>query len=130
MLPALSWAQTVNICDRTPQVRDAIVQMLGTDDCAAVNSASVVSLDLSDKQLTTLQAGDFDSLTRLQTLGLQGNRLSALPQGAFDSLTSLRYLYLNENRFSALPAGLFDGLTSLRNLANSKRPFGSGHKPP
>ena len=38
MLPALIQAQTVNICDRTPQVRDQILQMLEADDCAAVDS--------------------------------------------------------------------------------------------
>ncbi len=38
MLPALSYAQTVNICDRTPQVRDRIMQRVGADDCAAVDA--------------------------------------------------------------------------------------------
>ena len=35
MLPALSQAQTVNICERTPQVRDTILQALHANDCAA-----------------------------------------------------------------------------------------------
>ena len=39
MLPALSQAQTVNICDRTPQVRDAIMERMEADDCVAVDSA-------------------------------------------------------------------------------------------
>ncbi len=112
-------AQTVDICDRTAQVRDAILEALDADDCAAVESdglASVENLNLNEKQLTALQAGDFDGLTGLQSLSLQRNQLTTLPDGAFDGLTSLDRLWLSGNQLTALPAGVFDDLTSLRNL--------------
>ena len=110
-------SETVNICDRTPQVRDEILRQLGASDCAAVDSerlASVVRLTLHVRGLT-LQAGDFDGLTSLQHLWLADDQLTALPAGVFDSLTSLQTLALH-GRLTALPDGLFDGLTSLQEL--------------
>ena len=65
---ATSQAQTVDICDRTQQVRDALLEALDVDDCAAVDSeslAGVETLDLRSKRLTALRAGDFDDLTGL-----------------------------------------------------------------
>ena len=113
MLPALGQA---NICDRTPQVRDEILWELKADDCAAVDSealASVQRLLIEQTQLTTLQADDFDGLTRVWRLSLVGNQLTTLPEGVFDGLTSLENLDLSADRWATLPAGVFDGLTSL-----------------
>ena len=117
VLPAQ--AQAVDICDRTPEVRDAILEALEVDDCAAVESvglASVGILDLGKKQLTALRSGDFDGLTSLQRLGLSENDLTRLPAGVFDGLTSLQELDFSRNRLRTLPAGVFDGLTSLERL--------------
>lgn len=72
MLPLSSQAQTVNICDRTPQVRDKIF-----NDCAAVDSqrlSRISVLSLRNEQITTLKAGDFDGLTSLHILRLGENR--------------------------------------------------------
>ena len=121
MLPALGQAQTVNICDRTPQVRDAIMEAVEANDCAAVDSESLAGVTLlkifSWQGLTSLRADDFDGLTGLQELNLQYNYgLAALPEGIFDGLTSLQRLYLDEIGLAALPEGLFAGLTSLQRL--------------
>ena len=103
MLSAAVNAQTVDICDRTPQVRDAILEVLDADDCAAVDSESLAGvetlniasgewwwLDLGREwYLTALRAADFDGLTGLKTLRLNYNRLTTLPAGVFDGLTSL-----------------------------------------
>ena len=81
VLPALSQAQTTNICDRTPKVRGEILQRLEleADDCATVDSGTLASVDvLTPAGLTALQAGDFDGLTGLQQLALHKNRLAAL----------------------------------------------------
>ena len=120
LLCAAGQAQTVDICDRTPQVRDALLEAVGTDDCAAVDSeglAGVETLNLQSKQVTALRAGDFDGLTSLQSLRLQENQLTDLPDSVFDGLTSLRRLFLYENQLTALPAGVFDGFASLEELS-------------
>ena len=45
VLPALSQAQTVNICDRTPQVRDEILLAIGANDCAAVTAEQLAGIE-------------------------------------------------------------------------------------
>ena len=130
MLPALSQAQTVDICDRTPQVRDEILLELEASDCATVTAAQLATISklcftdmrstnfdcrstYSRNPLVSLKPSDFDGLTGLQGLILSDNQLTALPDGVFDGLTSLVELSLYDNQLTALPEGLFDGLTSL-----------------
>ena len=137
MLPALGQAQTatstplavVNICDRTPRVRDEILGVLSASDCATVTPAQLASVTglcfgmgssspcylnyFSDNdKIRMLKSGDFDGLTGLQELFLHGNDLTALPEDVFDGLTGLQNLYLNGNDLTALPEDVFDGLTS------------------
>ena len=115
-------AAASGICDRTAQVRDAILEMLpDTSDCALVTETDLRSIDrlwLREKEITSLKSGDFSGLSNLQLLHLANNELSALPDGIFDNLTSLQSLYLfnNRNRLSELPDGIFDDLTGLEVL--------------
>ena len=142
LLPAVAGqAQTVDICDRTQQVRDAIMDKVNAGNCAAVDSeglAGVKTLDLRSKRLTALRAEDFDGLTSLRTLDfsnlrtlrLYENRLTTLPAGVFDGLTSLHTLDLDGNQLAALSAGVFDGLsgpTSRRCSCACRRPTISTH---
>ena len=134
----------VPVCDRTPQVRDAIVAALpDVSDCADVTAAdlaSITRLNLGSRNITTFKANDFNGLTALEFLDLWGNDLSRLPDGLFDDLTALtwlelynndlrglqedifdklttlKYLYLYNNDLSRLPDGLFDDLTELKTL--------------
>ena len=109
------------ICDRTPQVRDAIVTVVpGVSTCGEVTKAhltsDITSLFLNDQGITTLQADDFEDLTSFTELRLYDNQLTTLPTDLFDGLTALTMLYLNGNQLSSLPDGLFDGLSSLATL--------------
>ena len=110
----------VPVCDRTPQVRDAIVAALpDVSDCADVTAAdlaSITDLDLSFQNITALKANDFNGLTALKYLYLHENKLSSLPEGIFDGLTALEYLYLYSNDLSSLPDRIFDDLTELKYL--------------
>ena len=144
-VPATAQTNTVNICDRTPQVEAAILAAISYPPpaCEAVpeselagitllvlHSADITSLtsgdftglsalrflDLNDHALTTLPAGVFDSLTALQSLDLQNNALTTLPAGVFDSLAALEWLALGGNPLNTLPAGVFDSLTALEQL--------------
>ena len=113
-------AAASGICDRTAQVRDAILEMLpDTSDCALVTDmdlGGITRLWLSEKGITTLKSGDFSGLSNLQWLILDNNELSALPEGIFDNLTGLQRLHLYNNELSRLPDGVFDDLTGLEML--------------
>ena len=113
-------AAASGICDRTAQVRDAILEMLpDTSDCALVTDmdlGGITRLWLSEKGITTLKSGDFSGLSNLQWLILDNNELSALPEGIFDNLTGLQRLHLYNNELSRLPDGVFDNLTGLEML--------------
>ena len=108
------------VCDRTPQVRDAILDNIsGISDCAQVTETHLVAilgLNLQNRNITALKAGDFDGLISLTWLWLQGNQLSSLPAGLFDHLDALTTLWLQGNQLSSLPTGLFDHLDALTTL--------------
>ena len=138
-----NFAYGINVADRTPQVRDAIVAAAGVDtpdEVTETHLAAITALDLASKNITTLKIGDFDGLTSLQVLFLDNNQLTDLPavlfirypedtartprafpeivfkETVFNGLTSLRHLYLNNNRLTFLREAVFSGLTSLEYL--------------
>ena len=114
-------AAASGICDRTAQVREAILARLDhVSDCADVTAADLSGitgfLGVLSNEALTLKSGDFAGLDNLKTLFLDGNQLSALPEDVFDGLGSLEELFLNHNQLSELPEDVFDGLDSLEDL--------------
>ena len=112
---------TPGICDRTQQVRDAIVaRVSGAEKCNEVTVADLAGigfLRIVDEGITALEAGDFAGLTALEELSVAGNpSLTALPSGAFSGLTSLVGLSLSENGLETLPENVFSGLTALEQI--------------
>lgn len=110
-----------SLCDRTPQIRDAIVSMIpGVSDCAKVTDEQLAAISgdlrLRGRGISVLQAGDFDGLSSLNVLDLQHNSLKSLPQGVFDDLTKMNRLRLNNNKLTELSPDIFTGLTSMENL--------------
>ena len=109
--------QPAGICDRTPQVRDAILAELdGVDDCTDVTSEHLATVynfheRLENAGIESIKAGDFDGLDELTSLRLGGNSISALPPGIFDDLIDLRTLTLDDNQLTALSEGFFDDFT-------------------
>ena len=111
-----SLALATGVCDRTPQVRDAIVAEAGESDCAQVTAQdlqAIGELDLDDKGISQLKAGDFAGLEALDWLYLGDNQLTSLPAGVFAGLKSLDWLYLGGNQLTSPPAGVFAGLEAL-----------------
>ena len=124
------------ICDRTPAVKDAILDALMDihncalvpdeieiddigDDCRLVTDAhleAIVTLDLSGKGLTALEAHDLAGLTSLQELYLQNNTLTTLPADVFRDLANLQELCLQNNVLMTLPTDVFRSLTALKTL--------------
>ena len=105
------------VSDRTPAVRDAIVAALqGVNSAADVTEAdlaAITRLNLINKSITSLKAGDFEGLSGLTSLFLHTNRLTSLPADVFDGLSALTQLDLDSNQLATLPAGVFDGLSSV-----------------
>ena len=112
-------AQTdgTGICERTRQVRDAILDKLDNIGCSAVTdthlSGIAGGLGLNAKGIETLQASDFQGLSGLERLYLESNSLETLPADVFDGLTSLTELYLLRNDLDSLPADVFGDLANL-----------------
>ena len=115
---AVPQAEAVGICDRTVQVREAILNQIGgADSCSAVTDADLAAvtgtLNLEDAGLSSLRAGDFSGLTGLQSLYLGYNQLTALPADIFSGLANLGGVRLTKNKLQALPSGVFAGLVNL-----------------
>ena len=121
-------AQSVNVCDRTVQVRDAIVAASGGDNCAQLtvrDMREITALDLGDQDIATLRADDFGGLVRLKSLDLSDNLLTSLPRGVFDELYLLEILRLDGNLLEGLPVGIFDQLFLLEDLSLDDNRFTS-----
>ena len=121
-------AQSVNVCDRTVQVRDAIVAASGGDNCAQLtvrDMREITALDLRDQDIATLRADDFDGLVRLKSLDLSDNLLTSLPRRVFDELYLLKSLRLDGNLLEALPVDIFDQLFLLEDLSLDDNRFTS-----
>ena len=111
------------VCDRTPQVRDAIMGALGDMACEDITAEHLAALggilDLTRRfhsDVTTLKPGDFAGLTNLTNLWLFHNQLTTLPPNLFTGLTALQTLDLSHNQLTTLPPNLFAGLTALQRL--------------
>ena len=125
LIPLFSYGQFVSVCDRTPQVKEAIMEKVSKisseiecqdDDLLELIFTKIQILDLEDKRITSLKLGDFAGLSSLQILSLYNNSLENLPAGVFAGLSSLAILDLHNNSLENLPAGVFAGLSSLGQL--------------
>ncbi len=122
-LPANNFGYTLaksSVYNRTQQVRDAIVAALSDvndyRNVTEVDLATIVSLNLENKSITSLKSGDFAGMLSLTTLNLDNNQLTSLPGGVFGGLPSLTTLHLSNNQLTNLPDGFFTGIASLSEL--------------
>ena len=117
-----SRALTGGVCDRTPQVRYAIVAAVSAaSDCSQVTEAHLaritgrfvqgerIEMAFEVRGLTSLAVGDFAGLSSLGNLGLYGSGIETLPVGLFDGLDSLTRLRV-ETQLTHLPKDIFRGL--------------------
>ena len=116
------------ICARTEAVRDAIVARIeSARDCAQVTAAHLAGiadpLELGDKGITSLKAGDFAGLSKLTEIWLDNNQLTSLPSDLFAGLSALWFLDLSNNRLTSLSAGAFNGLPALERLVLGANPL-------
>ena len=121
-------AQDTSVCDRTAQVRDAIVAASGAAACGQLTlrqMREITALDLQDQGIAVLRGDDFDGLVRLDSLDLADNLLTSLPAGVFDELYLLRTLHLDGNLLETLPADIFKELFLLEELKLGRNRFSS-----
>ena len=103
---ARAQAPSPDVCDRTPQVRDKLVDVSPVSQCSQVTSghlAGMTKLDFEDSGITSLKSGDFSGLTSLMRLSLARNSLTDLPPTSFDNLENLSILSLFGNSLHSLP---------------------------
>ena len=131
-------ALTGGVCDRTPQVRDALVAAAKANDpavtlCSEVSEAQLKLIDgtllLNSGGIVALKVGDFKYLEKVEGLNLSGNALSALPAAVFGDLTGLTSLDLSGNVLTALPATVFDPLPKLTALHLNSNALAEGGLP-
>ena len=135
------------VCDRTPEVRDAL---RGLRECWVPSAGDLAGrgyLNLGRQGIASLRERDLLGLAGLRVLHLHGNRLAELPGGLFAGLGSLQRLRLDGNRLRQLPEGLLLGLGRLASLDLRRQPhfvsagglaggcafavaFASGRQPP
>ncbi len=104
------------VCDRTPEVRDAL---RGSRECRAPSVRELAErgyLSLYRRGIGSLREGDLLGLAGLRVLHLHGNGLAELPAGLFAGLGALERLRLDGNRLAELQEGLFAGLGRLSSL--------------
>ena len=128
-IPFLSYGQFLSVCDRTPQVRDAIMKKTAQidpsiecsdDDLMVLVVSEFELLNLEEEDITSLKAGDFSGLSSLRGLYLEDNEITTLPRGVFSGLSSLEDIYLSKTKLITLPEGIFSGLSSLKHLKLSE----------
>ena len=111
----------LGVCDRTPKIRQAIMNTAGRRDCADVSVHQLARIEslrsgFWNWGITDLYDDDFAGLTGLVTLNLGANQLTELSPRVFSDLGSLRTLYLSHNKLQTLPERVFSALTNLETL--------------
>ena len=109
----------VPVSQRTQQVKDAIVAAVpdvnNADDVTATHVAAISTLDLTNKGITQVKAGDFSGFTSLTSLILGDNSISDIsPLAPLANFNTLWFLSLNGNSISDIsPLANFTSLTVL-----------------
>ncbi|XP_068438011.1 toll-like receptor 13 isoform X1 [Clinocottus analis] len=78
--------------------------------------STVKGFDLSDNNISEIQAFNFKNFSVLTQLDLKHNKISKIGPGAFANLISLKKLNLNRNKLGKLGDDLFQGLINLTEL--------------
>ena len=115
---SITVAISEGVCDRTPEIRDALVVRSRATSCreVTISHLGITTLNLAGFEIPTLRRGDLSGLYNLRNLDLSGVAFTEFPVGVFADLTSLETLRLRNNGFEMLPEGAFEGLANLVTL--------------
>ena len=116
----------VNICDRTPAVRNAILAKVSTAmtpvTCDTVTETMLSGITAGSSNqftlrgLTSLKAGDFMGLTGITHISARHQRITTLPADAFMGLDALTNLNFDSSYINTIEPNAFRGLPRLNNL--------------
>ena len=116
---------TVNICNRTPEVEAALLELIRAS-APAVTCATVTDDQLAEIDRLVIEDGysspsivpsDFVGLTELTWLEIENSQqLERVPANAFESLNNLGTLRLDSNGLKTLYSDSFSGLSNLKYL--------------
>ena len=81
--------------------------------CNCVSSAALTWIDLSYKNITTIDPYTFNGLNSLQRIMLHNNQLIRIEPSTFTALISLQLLWLSSNQIATIDPSTFRGLNSL-----------------
>ena len=106
------------VCDRTPEIRNALVVRSRATSCqeVTISHLGITTLNLAGFEIPTMRPGDLSGLYNLRNLDLSNVGFTTFPVGVFADLTSLETLRLRNNGFETLPADAFAGLARLKTL--------------
>ena len=119
---------TGGVCERTPQVRDAIVAAVSAaSDCSLVTEAHLAAIAgaRTVAALTSVRAGDFAGLSKITGLVLRGSGIATLPAGLFDGLSSVTGLTV-QTGLTRLEKDIFRGLGKVAALDLSNNQLAAG----
>lgn len=85
-----------------------------------LSTTSLLYLDISDCNLSSISPQFFLNTTSLNKLDLSGNPLRSIENGILDPLVSLEYLKLNRCNLTHISDTAFKNLTNLKNLELSE----------
>lgn len=81
---------------------------------------SLIELDLSNNQISTIKDLNFIHVTALESIDLSYNSISEINSNAFSLLQFLHHLDLTGNRLMVLPTNVFSPLSTLETLKLSE----------
>ena len=95
-------ALAAGICDRTPEIRTALLAAIdGAEHCAEVSDEHLGALDgtldLSGLGIEGISPDDLSGLTRLRGLNLSGNQIHQIPTRLFARLPALCQVDVRDN---------------------------------
>ena len=113
----------VDICDRTPEVQDAILNETG-GTCATVTATQLASITrlaystgITGYSSASIVSSDFAGLTGLTVLRIINSpMLTTVPANAFSEVSNLETLDLWRNAITDVQIGAFNGLSRITHL--------------
>lgn len=107
------------ICDTFPNLVSVDLHNAGltsVDDNAFRGCTRITQLDLWENYINSIHESAFASLRDVQFLNLEQNRLTSISVNLFANQQNLQMLYLSRNQFTNFPVGIFRPLSNLLHL--------------